>query len=67
MTETENNQPESARKWIAQLKIAGKEMETWEQRADKVIERYRDEKDSETSGNTLNILWSNTETLQPGS
>ena len=65
MTETENNQPESARKWIAQLKIAGKEMETWEQRADKVIERYRDEKDSETSGNTLNILWSNTETLKP--
>jgi hypothetical protein len=51
-----------ARKWKAELALAGKREKTWRDEADKVVKRYRGE---EAKKNRFNVLWSNTETLRP--
>jgi hypothetical protein len=52
-----------ARYWINAIQSASTREKNWRERATKVIERYRDEKDRST--NQFNILWSNVETLKP--
>lgn len=64
--ETKDELPKSAGRWHAALKMAGKCQEKWEQRAEKILKRYRDERNSDVDGSKrFNILWSNVETLKP--
>ena len=46
-----------------QYDLSDKEHRKWEKRADKVIDRYRQETDSKSE--VFNILWANTEVLRP--
>jgi len=49
--------------WICQIETYENKFKTWEDRAKKIIERY---KDSENRKNArFNILWSNVQTLHP--
>ena len=55
-------------KWLDRIKLAGKWQKDWEERAGKVIDRYRDQRKShmlEYHPKRFNILWSNIETLKP--
>jgi hypothetical protein len=49
--------------WQAELALSDKEEKDWRDRAKKVVDRYRDDKERE--GSRFNILYSNTETLKP--
>ena len=61
----EPRDPMSAGLWHDELKAAEKREETWIKRADKVVARYRDERDMDDRGERrTNILWSNTEILK---
>ena len=52
--------------WCEQLEKAEKEEREWRKRAQKVIDRYRDEREDHLEDKTkFNILWSSTETLRP--
>src|SRR5262245_41554951 len=56
-----------AKRWIDELTLAEKEMKRWDQNCEKIIRRYRDDRqDSEVNIKTrirrFNILWSNVET-----
>jgi hypothetical protein len=57
--------------WRVELDLAEKSVKDWQQRAKKIIKRYKDERGSgdspfEDSGRSkFNILWSNVQTLQP--
>lgn len=54
-------------KWLGHIKAYEREFQKWEDRADKIIRRYKDDQ-SATARNTtsakFNILWSNVQTLQ---
>ena len=52
-----------AKEFWAQFDTSNREHEKWEKRAQKVIDRYRQDKGSQTA--TFNILWANTEVLRP--
>ena len=58
--------PESAKFWLNELSAAGKRDKTWIDRAKKVVNRFRDERDDSVhrSDKRANILWSNTEILK---
>src|SRR6266446_2527292 len=52
--------------WHEQLEHAQKIFKTWETRGDKVVKRYRDERDAvEGLRSKFNILWSNIQVLFP--
>jgi hypothetical protein len=51
------------RYWCTEIEHARKRFKGWEERAEKVLERYRGEK--KAAHVRFNILWSNTETLKP--
>lgn len=52
--------------WHAQLEAAQKTFQKWEDRGNKVIKRYRDERDAtESTRKRFNILWSNVQVLTP--
>jgi hypothetical protein len=54
------------RHWVCQLKYAEKTQEAWATRAEKIVKRYRDDRDSNNSrAAKQNILFSNVETLRP--
>lgn len=62
-----DSKPVLSKFWLGEVAAAKKRDETWHKRADKVIARYRDERDqdrNEGSERRVNILWSNTETLK---
>lgn len=56
-------------RWKAEIDFARKDKKytTWLERSDKIIKRYRDERESATdlARRRMNILWSNVETLRP--
>jgi len=56
----------SSQDWFNALELSKKEMAKWQERGEKIVKRYRDER-SEMSGNgrKYNILWSNIRTLLP--
>lgn len=61
----EGDKPMSAKFWHSELEAAEKRDRKWHKRADKVVARYRDERESEDSTERrTNILWSNTEVLK---
>jgi hypothetical protein len=59
------NKKDRAGYWIKQLEKASKEEQKWRKKAQKVIDRYRDERDELEVHARFNILWANTETLRP--
>ena len=56
---------DSAKRWHNELASAEKRENTWRKRAKRIVDRYRDEREKEQSGERrTNILWSNTEILK---
>lgn len=52
--------------WTAEIQSAGKEFEKWEERAHKIVRRYRDDRDAVDSRiRKFNILWSNVQVMKP--
>lgn len=53
--------------WICAIQLQmNRSQKKWWKKADKVVKRYRDERETEgDSSKRFNILWSNTETLKP--
>jgi hypothetical protein len=61
----EGDKPLSAKFWLSELEAARKRDEKWHKRGEKVIARYRDERESDDrTERKTNILWSNTEVLK---
>lgn len=54
-----------AKQWHDAIELAGKRQKTWEQKGQKVVDRYRDERAEADQSKRFNILWSNVETLRP--
>lgn len=53
-------------RWKMEIELASKAVVPWEARGDKVVKRYRDERDkSESSRRRFALLWSNVQTLGP--
>ena len=57
-------------KWVTEVNLAEREQETYIERADRVVKRYRDEDRKERNSDAnlparFNVLWSNTETEGP--
>jgi hypothetical protein len=59
-------EPQSAKFWHMELSAAHQRESKWRDRAKKVIDRYKDERDGavKASDKKFNILWSNTEVLR---
>jgi hypothetical protein len=56
----------SVKDWLDQIQRAEKREKLWREKADRIVDRYRDQRDAGNEGDTrYNILWSNTETLKP--
>lgn len=55
----------SAKQWLDAIKQAEKDQKDWVLRSEKIIKRYRDERESNQQGKQFNMLWSNTQTLKP--
>lgn len=56
--------------WLDQLDGYHKEFKTWEKRCERIIKRYRDDRQEKSDGTPdvnfkFNALWSNIQTLQP--
>jgi len=52
--------------WLGELDRSEKAFKDWDQRCDKIVKRYRDERDRAKEGaRKFNILWSNVATLKP--
>ena len=62
-----DDKPLSSKFWLGEITAAKKRDSSWIERADKVIARYRDERNLDRTAQSerrANILWSNTETLK---
>lgn len=62
-----DDKPLLSKFWLGEVTAAKKRDSQWIERADKVIARYRDERNSDRTASSerrANILWSNTETLK---
>lgn len=60
----------AAKLWLSEIIAAEKRLQTWHEKADKIVKRYRDERrDAERAGGRvkkrLNLLWSNVQTMLP--
>ena len=54
----------NAKPYLKAIESYEKEFEKWEKRSDKIVKRYRDERDTvETGAQKFNIFWSNIEIL----
>lgn len=53
------------RHWKSALALARKEQDAWLKRAEKVVERYKDQRSEWDDSKKFNILWSNVETITP--
>lgn len=52
--------------WLDEIKLSKKEQEKWIERADKIVKRYKDERNNHNDSNKkLNLFWSGIQTLQP--
>lgn len=52
-------------KWVQEIKLYEQEANPWIERAKKIVRRYKDERGPRELKKRYNILWSNTQTLQP--
>lgn len=64
--EDAQDEPKSAKFWHMELAAAHQREDKWRERAKKVIDRFKDERDGSKSSSEkkFNILWSNTEVLR---
>lgn len=51
-------------RWLREIELASQHEKKWRDRARKVVERFRDERDENESGKKFNILYANTEVLR---
>ena len=67
MTEKEEINPvDENRRWTQELKLAADEDKKWLKRGDKIVKRYRDERQGYSdAGKRYNILWANIQTMLP--
>jgi len=66
MTEDEINPVDEHRRWAQELKLAADEDKKWGKRGDKIVKRYRDERQGwSDNGKRYNILWANIQTMLP--
>lgn len=66
MIEEEINPVDEHRRWTQELKLAADEDKKWSKRGDKIVKRYRDERQGwSDSGKRYNILWANIQTMLP--
>lgn len=66
MTEEEINPVDEHRRWTQELKLAAEEDKKWQKRGDKIVKRYRDERQGwSDNGKRYNILWANIQTMLP--
>lgn len=56
---------ESSQDWFAALELSKKELKKWQTRGEKIVKRYRDDREEFGGGRRYNILWSNIRTLMP--
>lgn len=62
----EINPVDEHRRWTQELKLAAEEDKKWQKRGDKIVKRYRDERQGwSDSGKRYNILWANIQTMLP--
>lgn len=62
----EINPVDEHRRWTQELKLASDEDKKWVKRGDKIVKRYRDERQGYSdSGKRYNILWANIQTMLP--
>jgi hypothetical protein len=59
-----------ASRWLDEIRKSQQKHQSWYQRGEKIIKRYRDDREDDTRDwvmrkNRMNILWSNVETLKP--
>jgi len=65
-TEEQINPVDEHRRWMQELKLAQDEDKKWQKRGDKIVKRYRDERQGwSDSGKRYNILWANIQTMLP--
>lgn len=66
VNQQETPKSDTYRTWKARLDAADKVFEKWEERSDKIVKRYRDERNTvENKQRKFNILWSNIQVLKP--
>ena len=66
MTGQEINPVDEHRRWTQELKLAADEDKKWLKRGDKIVKRYRDERQGYSdAGKRYNILWANIQTMLP--
>lgn len=62
----EINPVDEHRRWMQELKLAQEEDKKWQKRGDKIVKRYRDERQGITdAGKRYNMLWANIQTMLP--
>lgn len=62
----EINPVDEHRRWMQELKLAQEEDKKWQKRGDKIVKRYRDERQGTTdAGKRYNMLWANIQTMLP--
>ena len=62
---SDEEEKKSSQDWFNALNLSKKEMQKWQERGEKIVKRYRDERSEFGSGRRYNILWSNIRTLLP--
>jgi hypothetical protein len=55
----------TAKRWIQELQLAEKFWEKYRTRCGTILDRYEDQRESDTTKRRLNLFWSNIETLKP--
>jgi hypothetical protein len=68
MAKRDKPQSNEVQKWLGIIKSYETEYKPWENRVEKILKRYRDEKRTDSSDNPtsrFNILWANVQTLVP--
>lgn len=57
--------PYTLEQWRDELACEKRSFESWQERARKIIKRYRDERSGRGAASKYNVLWSNVQTLKP--
>ncbi|HEX9743408.1 MAG TPA: hypothetical protein VGA17_11540, partial [Nitrospiraceae bacterium] len=52
-------------RYLAEIKAYDTHFKPWDERCKKIVKRYRDEQETDTTQRRFNILWSNVQTLGP--
>lgn len=52
-------------RWLDQINLYEKGARKWQQQSDKILKRYKDDREQSDSTRRFNIFWSNIETLKP--